>query len=64
MHYLDYKVICPLEADVLVNLCEFFILAQIGKGEQVNAVMRWVGPEVADLMLIREMGTIILQIKS
>jgi len=25
---------------MLVNLCEFFILAHIGKGEQVNAVMR------------------------
>jgi hypothetical protein len=25
---------------------------KIGKGEQVNAVMRWVGPEGADFMMI------------
>jgi hypothetical protein len=33
---------------------------KIDKGEQVNAVMRWVEPEGADFMIIRQMGTIIL----
>jgi hypothetical protein len=42
-----------LDTDImLVNLREFFILAHVGKGEQVNAVIRWVGPEGADCTIL------------
>jgi hypothetical protein len=43
---------------------DFSYWHKIDMGEQVQAVMMWVGPEGADFMMIRHMGTVILRIKS